>query len=82
MDFCEQVWNNQHLNSQPLCADNVLPTVDFYEKDGNNTVPLCNLNLNDANEGDLSTLCPSLDTALTWSGFGHGGILYINSFNA
>ena len=79
MDFCEQVWNNQHINSQPLCADNVLPTVDFYEKNDNNTVPLCNLNLNDANEGDFSTLCPTLNTAVNAK---NEGILHINIFNA
>ena len=64
MDFCEVYWNDKYANSQPSCDDFVLPTITFYDKDDNERIPLCKINLNQANDGDLSEYCPNLITSL------------------
>ena len=65
VDFCEGHWNDEYINSQPSCDDVVLPTIVFYDKDDDERVPLCKVNMNYATDGDLTKYCPSLITALS-----------------
>ena len=63
-DFCKAQWDDIFFSSQPNCDHDILPTVSFYDRSDDNYIsdPLCTVNMNEADDGDFSKLCPEVDS--------------------